>query len=61
MRNDLEHGSKREHAQNARSTAFAKIVDLARQELRERGVSEDQIDALLNRRYASDLWEPVNR
>jgi hypothetical protein len=44
------------------SGALSKIVDLARQELRERGVTEEQIEELLNRRYASEqLWEPAER
>jgi hypothetical protein len=46
-------------AQRFGSGALAKIVDLAREELRQRGVSEDQIEELLNRRYADEkLWGP---
>ena len=35
--------------------ALEKVADLARQVLREEGFSEEQIDALLKRRYVRDL------
>jgi hypothetical protein len=39
-------------------SALRRVADLARQVLREEGFSEEQIDALLKRRYVRDDERP---
>ena len=36
------------------SEALSKVAELARQELRDKGLSEELIEAILNRRYPPD-------
>lgn len=38
--------------------ALEKVAELAREVLREEGFTEEQIEALLKRRYARDLDRP---
>jgi hypothetical protein len=49
-----EKGGNKQEAPKVGSRALAHLVELARQELRDKGLSEEQIEAILQRRYAPD-------